>query len=33
MEYEERFAWLVTPAVFLLLLEVVLLDTRLRKLP
>ena len=33
MEYEERFAWLVAPAVFLLLLEVVLLDTRLRKLP
>ncbi len=33
MEYEERFAWLVTPAVFLLLLEVMLLDTRLRKLP
>ncbi len=33
MEYEERFAWLVGPAVLLLLLEVVLLDTRLRKLP
>ncbi len=33
MEYEERFAWLVAPAVLLLLLEVVLLDTRLRKLP
>ncbi len=33
MEYEERFAWLVAPAVFLLLVEVILLDTRLRKLP
>ena len=31
MEYEERFAWFVFPALFLLLLEVLLLGTRLRK--
>ncbi len=33
MEYDERFASLVWPALALLLLEVVLLGTRLRKLP
>ena len=33
MEYNERFRWLIFPAVFLLLLEVLLLGTRFRKLP
>ena len=33
MEYNERFAWFVVPALVLLLVEVVLLMTRLRKLP
>ena len=33
MEYNERFRFLVLPAVALLLLEVVLLGTRFRKLP
>ncbi|MBI5507130.1 MAG: VWA domain-containing protein [Deltaproteobacteria bacterium] len=33
MEYNERFAWFVTPALLLLLAEVVLLGTRLRKIP
>jgi Ca-activated chloride channel homolog len=33
MEYNERFAWLVTPALLLLLLEILLLGTRLRKIP
>ncbi|MDY7095728.1 MAG: VWA domain-containing protein [Acidobacteriota bacterium] len=33
MEYNERFRWFVLPAVFLLLLEVLLLGTRFRKLP
>lgn len=33
MEYNERFRWFVFPALFLLLLEVVLLGTRFRKLP
>ncbi len=33
MEYNERFSALVIPAIALLLLEVVLLGTRLRKLP
>jgi len=33
MEYHERFAWWVTPALVLLLLELLLLGTRLRKLP
>lgn len=32
-EYDERFAWFVVPAVLLLLLEIVLLQTRLRKIP
>ncbi len=32
-EYDERFRWFVLPAIVLLLLEVVLLGTRLRKLP
>lgn len=33
MEYNERFAWLVIPAIFLLLLEVLLLGTVFRKIP
>jgi Ca-activated chloride channel family protein len=33
MEYDERFAWLVLPAIALLLLELLLLGTRLRKVP
>lgn len=33
VEYEERFPWLVAPAVGLLLIEVGVLGTRLRKLP
>ena len=33
MEYNERFAWLVFPAILLLLLEVLLLGTRFRKIP
>jgi Ca-activated chloride channel family protein len=33
MEYDERFAWLVVPAIALLLFEVTLLGTRFRKLP
>lgn len=33
MEYNERFAWFVIPALVLLLLEIVLLGTRLRKIP
>ena len=33
MEYNERFAWLVAPALLLLLAEVLLLGTRLRKIP
>ncbi len=33
MEYNERFSWFVFPALALLLLEVGLLGTRLRKLP
>ena len=33
MEYNERFRWFLLPAVALLLFEVVLLGTRLRKLP
>jgi len=33
MEYNERFRWFLLPAVGLLLLEVALLGTRLRKLP
>lgn len=33
MEYNERFRWLVFPALALLLLEVLLLGTRFRKLP
>jgi Ca-activated chloride channel family protein len=33
MEYNERFRWFVLPAMALLLFEVVLLGTRLRKLP
>ena len=33
MEYDERFRWFVLPALGLLLLEVVLLNTVLRKLP
>ncbi len=33
MEYDEKYAWLVIPAIVLLLLEVGLLQTRLRKLP
>ena len=33
MEYNERFRFFVLPAVALLLVEVVLLGTRLRKLP
>ena len=33
MEYDERFAWFVLPAVGLLLMEVALLGTRFRKLP
>lgn len=33
MEYNERFSWFVLPALGLLLMEVVLLGTRLRKLP
>lgn len=33
MEYNERFAWLVIPAIFLLLLEVLLLGTVFRKVP
>ena len=33
MEYNERFRFLVAPALLLLLLEVVLLGTRFRKLP
>lgn len=32
-EYDERFAWLVAPALLLLLVEVVLLSTRLQKTP
>ena len=33
MEYNERFAWLVLPAILFLLLEVLLLGTRFRKIP
>jgi Ca-activated chloride channel family protein len=33
MEYDERFSWLVLPAIFLLLLELLLLGTRFRKIP
>jgi len=33
MEYEERFEWFVFPALGLLLLEMLLLGTRLRKIP
>jgi len=33
MEYDERYPWLVIPALLLLLAEVVLLGTRLRKVP
>ena len=33
MEYDEKYSWLVIPAIVLLLLEVGLLQTRLRKLP
>ena len=33
MEYNEQFRWFVLPAVILLLLETLLLGTRLRKLP
>ncbi|MEZ4271013.1 MAG: VWA domain-containing protein [Myxococcota bacterium] len=33
MEYDERFSWFVVPAIALLLLEVLLLGTRLRKIP
>lgn len=33
MEYEEQFAWFLIPALILLLLEVLLLGTRLRKIP
>ncbi|MEM1250196.1 MAG: VWA domain-containing protein [Acidobacteriota bacterium] len=33
MEYNERFQWFVFPAIALLLFEVALLGTRLRKLP
>lgn len=33
MEYNEQFRWFVLPAAALLILEVVLLGTRLRKLP
>jgi Ca-activated chloride channel family protein len=32
-DYNERYTWLVVPALFLLLLEVVLLGTRFRKIP
>lgn len=32
-EYDERFAWFVWPALGLLLLEILLLGTRLRKIP
>ena len=32
-EYDERFAQLVLPGLFLLLAEIVLLGTRLRRLP
>ena len=33
MEYDERFRWLVFPALGLVLLEVLLLGTRFRNLP
>ena len=33
MEFDERFAWFLGPALALLLLELVLLGTRLRKIP
>ena len=33
MEYNERFGWFVIPALVLLLTEIVLLGTRLRKIP
>ena len=33
MEYEELFAWLLIPGLALLLLEIVLANTRLRKIP
>jgi Ca-activated chloride channel family protein len=32
-DYNEQFAWLVIPALFLLLVELVLLSTRFRKIP
>jgi hypothetical protein len=33
MEYEELFAWLLVPGLVLLLLEIALANTRLRKIP
>ena len=33
MEYDERFSWFVVPSVVLVLIELLLLGTRLRKLP
>ena len=33
MEYEELFGWLLVPGLVLLLLEILLANTRLRKIP
>jgi Ca-activated chloride channel family protein len=33
MEYEELFAWFLLPGLCLLLLEIILANTRLRKIP
>ena len=33
MEYEELFAWFLIPGLFLVLVEILLANTRLRKIP
>ena len=33
MEYEELFGWFLLPGLVLLLLEILLANTRLRKIP